>query len=583
MRTLATLTPPGTFAGQERNSPLVGRMVANSAFLHALLLHGSFDDLFLFVGEDRDIDPLRAVMEAIGTGAPARNVRIANVFELPAVLAGGGISVIHLLSTTGFFDIAWLRDRYATEPVPVTAQIHSISYPGSIQEWLRGAILPASPRDAIVCSSTAGRDAIASMMRRLAGAAIGRLPAVTAAGDAAASVSAAVSAAASAPASTPASALPPLPCGLTVIPLGIDVDAVSGGDRARLRKKLSIPESAFVLLSVGRFTEYDKMDLFPLLQAFRGAISRTPPGDARPLFLVMAGARQGTRTPEMLQLWATALGINDRVRLVVDFPEGEKKDLLAAADLFVSPCDSPQETFGLAVVEAMAAGLPVVVSDYDGYKDTATEEVGIRVPTRACADLSELADLAILMYERPLHLMLGQNVEVDLAALEEAIVEMHQNERRRTAAAQNARRRARDLYAWPRVIASYEREWRRLAAMPSGRHERPARNPLSLDYDTAFANYPSERLSTERTVQRTPFAEEAIAKGGHPIYPELRYLISDPRVALVYQSSVEPVTIARLTSLLVDSDPQRPAWHAQYLIGWMLKHGMLGSPRGSVA
>ena len=40
-----------------------------------------------------------------------------------------------------------------------------------------------------------------------------------------------------------------------------------------------------------------------------------------------------------------------------------------AADVFVSPSDNIQETFGLAVVEAMASGLPVVASDWDGYRD----------------------------------------------------------------------------------------------------------------------------------------------------------------------------------------------------------------------
>ena len=54
----------------------------------------------------------------------------------------------------------------------------------------------------------------------------------------------------------------------------------------------------------------------------------------------------------------------------------------AASDLFVSLSDNLQETFGITPVEAMAAGLPVVVSDWDGYKDTVVEGVtGYRVPT----------------------------------------------------------------------------------------------------------------------------------------------------------------------------------------------------------
>ena len=53
-----------------------------------------------------------------------------------------------------------------------------------------------------------------------------------------------------------------------------------------------------------------------------------------------------------------------------------------AADAFVSLSDNIQETFGLTPVEAMAAGLPVVVSDWNGYKETVRDGVdGFRVPT----------------------------------------------------------------------------------------------------------------------------------------------------------------------------------------------------------
>jgi glycosyltransferase involved in cell wall biosynthesis len=45
------------------------------------------------------------------------------------------------------------------------------------------------------------------------------------------------------------------------------------------------------------------------------------------------------------------------------------------------PIDNVQETFGLAPVEAMAAGLPLIVSDWDGMKDTVTPDVGFRIPT----------------------------------------------------------------------------------------------------------------------------------------------------------------------------------------------------------
>lgn len=54
------------------------------------------------------------------------------------------------------------------------------------------------------------------------------------------------------------------------------------------------------------------------------------------------------------------MGLSERLRIFKDFDSGLKPTLLAAADIFVSPSDNLQETFGLAIIEAMAAGLPVV-------------------------------------------------------------------------------------------------------------------------------------------------------------------------------------------------------------------------------
>ena len=58
------------------------------------------------------------------------------------------------------------------------------------------------------------------------------------------------------------------------------------------------------------------------------------------------------------------------------------KHAWAAADIFCSLSDNVQETFGIVPLEAMAAGLPQIVSDWDGYKDTVREGVdGFRIPT----------------------------------------------------------------------------------------------------------------------------------------------------------------------------------------------------------
>ena len=60
-----------------------------------------------------------------------------------------------------------------------------------------------------------------------------------------------------------------------------------------------------------------------------------------------------------------------------------KHQALAAADLAVSLVDNTQETFGLSVAEAMAACLPVVASNWNGYRDLIRQGVdGFLVPSR---------------------------------------------------------------------------------------------------------------------------------------------------------------------------------------------------------
>ena len=60
-----------------------------------------------------------------------------------------------------------------------------------------------------------------------------------------------------------------------------------------------------------------------------------------------------------------------------------KRQALSAADVALSLVDNTQETFGLAIAEAMAAGLPVIASNWNGYRDLVRHGVdGYLVPSR---------------------------------------------------------------------------------------------------------------------------------------------------------------------------------------------------------
>ncbi|MFZ5444006.1 MAG: glycosyltransferase family 4 protein [Myxococcota bacterium] len=534
MRTLGMLATPGTWSTP--GGPLVGRTVANAQFLKALLRHSRFDEISLFIGETNDLPALEKL--TADWNVPEERLAAYTVWQLPELLARGRLDVLHHAShVERLYDLLAARDRFATRTVPVTGQIHSLSYPRFHQELARHLLVRPGAADALFCSSTAGRGVIEKSLARVEREA----QAVGFAG-----------------------ALPRW--NLPVVPLGVEVDALTGGDREATRRALNVPPEACLVTCLARFTESDKLDLFPMLRVLERLVHQ-PTAGAPPIYLLLAGARQGTKTPEMLELWARHLGVFDRLRLKIDFADAEKRDLLAASDLFVSPVDNVQETFGQSVIEAMAAGLPVVVSDFDGYKDTVDDEVGVRVPTRLNADWTELSELAALLYERPLHLVLGQSVEVELEPLERALRELAVDAARRAKLGKAALARAKERFDWEVVIGRYEYEWRRLAnsgAKPSGRP-----HPLQLDYGDFFGHFTTGGAAPARRVVRGPKASEFV------IYPELKHLFVEEDVKALLQATTGPRTLAELEEQMRARLEDRRPWIAGFVVGWLMKQGLL--------
>ncbi len=534
MRTLGMLAAPGTWASP--GQPLVGRTVANAQFLKALLRYSSFEEVAVFIGETADLPALETLTES--WNVPDERLAAYTLWQLPELLSRGGVDVLHHTSHVDrLYDLLAVRDRFSSKTLPVTGQIHSLSYPRFHQELARHLLIRPSLSDGLFCSSSAGRTVVERSFEALEKEAhrVGMTDTI------------------------PRWDLP-------LIPLGVDLASVTGGDRAATRKALNIPKDACLLTCLARFTEYDKLDLFPLLRVMERLVNQ-PSAGAPPVYLLLAGARQGTKTPEMLELWSRHLGVHERLRLKVDFADDEKKHLLAASDVFVSPVDNVQETFGQSVIEALAAGLPVVAADFDGYKDTVDETVGIRVPTRLNADWAELSELAPLLYERPLHLVLGQSVEVELVPLEAALRALIENRLRREQLGKAAAEKARLVYDWSVVIPKYEYEWHRLAdtnAKPKG-----TSHPLRLDYPTFFGHFPTAHFDASRRVVRSPKSNDFI------IYPELKHLFVEEDVRALLSHAETPRSLSELeeemTCRLVDRRP----WVSRFVVGWLLKQGLV--------
>lgn len=136
-----------------------------------------------------------------------------------------------------------------------------------------------------------------------------------------------------------------------VVPLGLDPTTVTGGDAARFRARYPETGDRRIVLFLSRLQEKKGLDL--LIPAFARL------AEARDLHLVLAGPDGGmARSARAL---IAANGITARAT-VTGMLEGEaKRDAYAAAELFALP--SYSENFGIVVVEAMAVGLPVLISD----------------------------------------------------------------------------------------------------------------------------------------------------------------------------------------------------------------------------
>lgn len=157
-----------------------------------------------------------------------------------------------------------------------------------------------------------------------------------------------------------------------IVPLGIDLDGAQGNNASEgFRSQHPALYEKKVVLFLSRLDAKKGLDL--LIPALGNLAKR------RDNFVfVLAGS--GERKYEMeIQRMLQQYGLDKRT-ILTGFVEGETKwSVFKAADIFVLP--SFHENFGVAVVEAMSVGLPVVISDQVGiHRDVYEAGAGLVVP-----------------------------------------------------------------------------------------------------------------------------------------------------------------------------------------------------------
>jgi len=90
---------------------------------------------------------------------------------------------------------------------------------------------------------------------------------------------------------------------------------------------------------------------------------------------------------DKLKVLAKGLGVQDRIKFPGSIAREDMPRYLAASDVFVMP--SYFDTTPNSVIEAMACGAPIVISDIDGMKDLADDGCGLRAGVADADDFAE--------------------------------------------------------------------------------------------------------------------------------------------------------------------------------------------------
>jgi glycosyltransferase involved in cell wall biosynthesis len=368
------------------------------------------------------------------------------------------------------------------------------------------------------------------------------------------------------------------PFRLDVIPHGVDTDRFCPQPRAPLRERLGIPDSALVLLSLGRISPVSKGDLLPLLAVFRSVVRERP---ELPLLLVVAGyIRSDEKYYEaVLRNYAIELKIPpDRIRFIGQINSQDSQLWYAVADIFVGVTHFDGENFGLTAVEAMSAGVPQIVTSWGGCRDTVVDGVtGFQIPTFSARCDADLKELMPLWRPTDRRLITGQTVGFDTKLFRQRLQTLVDNEDLRQRMAVESRRRAVSLYDWKHVAQQYEELWseliRRSARTSRRRHAAsPRRLPV---FDRTFELVSAE-LDVAASVEISELGTSVLGNEvSVPVYLALESVFSLERLRRILElvRTGGHTRIANLINQLSRLD-EHPSMYVRHVL-FALKHGYI--------
>lgn len=524
---------------------LMGRHAAGESFLRGLLSHGTSGAIHLQISDSRHVEAFPR-QGHIKTLHPITRDSLSRLAEAGTLFLPGPALGTAARERAAFGHGAW----------SVCGVTHTTASANAMDAVAALLTAPVQPWDALICTSEAVKANVMAVLQAELDALSQRL-------------------------GCSRYTLPLLP----VIPLGIHTaDFLTTSDeKAAARRKLGVGPKQPVVLFMGRLSFHAKAHPLQMYDAMQAAAMRT---GVRP-HLIECGWHANGHIRDAFAA-AAQMAAPDLTITTLDGRDASQRRMAwAAADIFCSFSDNIQETFGITPLEAMAAGLPVVVSDWDGYKETVRHGFdGFRVPTLMPAgglggDLALRHALELDSYD----MYCGHAcslVAVDGRAATEAFAALFNDPDLRRRMGDVGRARAREAFDWAVIIPRYEALWAELNGLRADQGPRLATPthtwPARMDPFHAFAAYPSAVLTAQseltlvdrdlvlarqRLAQRQGLAMVQFAKWVMPSAEELEHVLS------VAASGPKPAA-----ALVQELPTERQAFVFRALV-WLIKIGVL--------
>ncbi len=526
----------------------MGRHAAGESFLRGFLQHSQASTFWVQVQRTEHAQHFAQTAQAL---ARREAVKAVDKSSLGA-LAQAGV-VYH--PGPGIGPHAFQRAAFGHRAWSLCGITHTTSSAGAMDAIAELISAPVQPWDAVICTSTAVKDNVHRLLQAQVDYLKDRLGITKL-------------------------VLPQLP----VIPLGIHTQdfAYTQEQNAAARQTLGVDTNTLVVLFMGRLSFHAKAHPLAMYQALEAAAQAT----GKSVVLVECGWHANDHIARAYADAAALACPSVRVLTLDGRKPEDRRTAWAGADVFCSLSDNIQETFGIVPIEAMAAGLPVVVSDWDGYKDTVRDGIdGFRVPTvmpqpGLGGDLALRHALEVDTYD----MYCGHTcslVAVDVKATAAAFEKLFNSPDLRRQMGEAGRARAQALYDWKPIIGQYEDLWAKLNEIRAVQskdlkqlaHPWPAR----MDPFHAFASYPTRTL-TPQTLLALVDTNAGVAVQRALAYRQLAMvdfakiiLPTEAEIASVLNTAAQPQTAQALVAGIAQ---ERQAFVFRSL-AWLLKLGVL--------